>query len=94
VWSTTYKAANDERRFFPIPMDMMFDMDHCNSFRHHLPILVDSIQDSDCWDLHKDKEEFRKSLSNPGNRSFMSPTAAAIFEHSILLTPIPNTTRL
>eukprot|EP00978_Attheya_sp_CCMP212_P029925 scaffold108265_cov34-Attheya_sp.AAC.2 len=98
VWSTTYKEANDEHSFFPVPMDLLFDVEYWNSFRGHLPILVDSLHgDSDCWDLHKDKDTFdfdlEKSLSAPRNRSFTSPMTATLLERSALLTPVLNTSR-
>ena len=55
MWSTTYNVSNTKQTFFPIPMDMLFDIDHWNSFHEHLPVLVDSINNSDCWDVHPKK---------------------------------------
>ena len=74
-------------------MEMVFDIDHWNAFGPNLPFLVDSIKHSDCWDLHKDKADFRTQMKNMGNATFISPMAEEILEHNALLTPIIDTTR-
>lgn len=95
LWSTTYKAANDERRFFPVPMDLLFDVDHWNSF-YHLPRLVDSIENSDCWDVQNGRDGYVEEVrvqSNAGNLSFVSPMLDNVLSRSALLTPIIDQSR-
>lgn len=43
LWSTTYKAVKNERFFYPIPMQLLFDVEHWNTYYPHLPRLVKSI---------------------------------------------------
>ena len=42
LWSTTYKSVQNERFFFPIPMKILFDVDHWNTYYPRLPRLVES----------------------------------------------------
>lgn len=90
--ATTYKAAKDEKRFFPVPMSTLFDVDHWNSFSGHLPLLVDSIDDSDCWEEHTvtdSTENIYERKSSPPS-AFVTPMAREILESSALLTPVKN----
>lgn len=105
LWSTTYRAAGNEAHFFPVPMDLLFDIDYWNSFENELPILVDSISGeedaiaSDCWQSNKrnmTKHFLDHSISqfrdNSTRALFLSPMADLLLESSGYLTPILNET--
>jgi hypothetical protein len=46
LWTTQYEASGN---FHPVPFDMLFDVDHWNSFVPELPLLVKTLEASDCW---------------------------------------------
>jgi hypothetical protein len=106
LWSTTYRAARKRNHFYPVPMDLLFDIEYWNSFENDLPILVDSIHDggedditSDCWQPYKGnmtRHMMDRSLSHDPDNSardvFVSPMTDSILETSGYLTPIMNET--
>ncbi|KAG7372155.1 hypothetical protein IV203_018298 [Nitzschia inconspicua] len=104
LWSTTYRAANDEMRFFPVPMQSLFDIDHWNSFNKSLPLLVDSVLgESDCWGSFDDpavraeiakisKEEYSRPRTKKDRKKpyIVSPMTKAVLDTSGYLKPIAN----
>jgi hypothetical protein len=73
-------------------MDFLFDVDHWNSYSDHLPLLVDSIDGSDCWEestiINSTEELMYASESSPS--TFVTPMASEILKSSALLSPVKN----
>ena len=108
LWSTTHRAANNEMRFYPIPMQFLFDVEHWNSFRNQsLPELVDSVTgESDCWvPLAEDSaatDEIARRMAHERTRPrtkkerkkppIISPMAEKVLETTGYLTPVANET--
>lgn len=106
LWSTTYRAANDEMRFFPVPMQNLFDVEYWNSFNQSLPLLVDGVfGESDCWeplnipavradiDRRVEEEKLRPKTKKEKKKPYMvSPMTRVVLEFSGYLTPIANET--
>lgn len=88
--ATTYKAVKDEKRFYPVPMSSIFDVEHWNSFSNHLPTLVDSITGGDCWKPNNESLENLTFRNYDPSRKFVSPMAEEILRSSALLTPVRN----
>ena len=67
LFSTTYKGQSPNR-FFPIPMEDIFDVEYWNRFEQYLPILVNDTElvtegTPNCWNIHP-KLESRRSESS------------------------------
>lgn len=107
VFSTTYKEQSPNM-FFPIPMSEIFDVEYWNKLRQYLPILVDSVEGSDCWNdldhVEGDDRDFLQQLQEkfgpnvirirPANETaFTSPMLHKLSRTSILLTPIARINR-
>jgi hypothetical protein len=90
IWSTTHVEAHDRKRFFPVPMEMLFDVDRWNSFNKELPILVDNIEESDCWGRH-DPKEYR--LPDRTDTKYISPLSQKVLDEYALLTPVVSYSR-
>lgn len=55
LWSTQVVLTNrNESKWYPVPMEWMFDIDYWNQFHQHLPVLVAELEHSDCWILGPD----------------------------------------
>lgn len=106
LWSTTHIAANDEMRFFPVPMQSLFDVEYWNAFNQSLPLLVDGVVgESDCWkplnnstvradiDRRIEEEKLRPKTKKEKQKPYMvSPIAIDVLQSSGYLTPIANET--
>jgi hypothetical protein len=73
-------------------MSILFDVDHWNSFSDHLPLLVKSIDDSDCWEESTITNSTEKGFARESGPSstFVTPMAREILESSALLTPVKD----
>lgn len=108
LWSTTHRAANNEMRFYPVPMEFLFDVEHWNSFQNRsLPILVDSVPGhSDCWIPLRDdpaaRLEIEKRMAEEKRRRrtkkerkkppIISPMAEDVLNMAGYLAPVANET--
>jgi hypothetical protein len=108
LWSTTHRAANNEMRFYPVPMELLFDVSHWNSFHNRsLPTLVESVSgESDCWiPLSSDpaaKLEIEKRMAEEKLRPrtkmerkkppITSPMAEEVLRTTGFLAPVANET--
>lgn len=92
LFGTKYKDDNDQKRFFPVPMSSLFDIQHWNSFSDHLPILVESIDDGDCWEANQldwNNTLVHATKTDPAI-TFVSPMARQILQTSAFLRPLYN----
>jgi hypothetical protein len=106
LWSTTHQEAKDEMKFYPVPMQYLFDVDHWNSFNQSLPLLVDSVPgESDCWkslgdetsraeiDRRIQEEKLRPKTKKEQVKPYIvSPMTKDVLKLSGYLTPIANET--
>lgn len=69
-------------------MSTLFDVPLWNSFSDQLPILVNSIENGDCWQPHTIDDI--QILDNDPPRRFVSPMAKDILLSSAFLTPLRN----
>jgi hypothetical protein len=69
---------------------LLFDVDHWNSFHKYLPILVDTIKESDCWGLH-DPKTYRLPERTPTR--YISALSQKVLDENALLTPVLTYTR-
>ena len=98
IWSTTHTAANNVRRFFPAPFELLFDIDHWNTFSKDLPALVDTIPDApsgNCWNQHNPKhlELYNQKKRGKKGKNFISPLSHKVLKDNALITPLVNYTR-
>lgn len=95
LWTTTIDGGNNNmnnnqqqsnKNDIPIPMDMLFDIDHWNSFSDHLPVLIEDIEHGDCWSSHKTniKENFHGATTMSQN------SMSQIISSKSFLTPMIN----
>lgn len=49
LWSTQLGGIGLGSKWYPIPMEWVFDIGYWNSYSEHLPLIIDSIPQSDCW---------------------------------------------
>ena len=97
LWSTQYEASG---LFYPVPMEMLFDVDHWNSFHPFLPLLIPSIRNSDCWGttVNNSKNPYYYSLlqtsrlksATNATTIFIPPLAKHVLENVPFLTPVLN----
>lgn len=106
LWATTHSAAKDKMRFYPVPMQNLFDVDHWNTFNQSLPLLVDSVHgESDCWKSLMDpnvraeiERRIREEKTRPKTKTdrkqpyYASPMTDDVLKLSGYLTPIANET--
>jgi hypothetical protein len=106
LWSTTHREAMDAMRFYPVPMQYLFDVDHWNSFNQSLPILVESVSGkSDCWKSLGDEisrseiemrikaEKLRPKTKKEHKKPYLvSPMTNDVLKMSGYLTPVANET--
>ena len=72
LFSTTYKGQSPNR-FFPIPMNEVFDVDYWNRFeKYNLPKLVNDsslIYPADCWTSQQQQSGHYQSVDNNNNNN-------------------------
>lgn len=91
LFGTTYKGAMDDRRFFPVPMSSLFDVEHWNSFSEHLPTLVDAVENGDCWEANQnDVRNITLPNGMVSSKTFVSPMANEILQTPAFLRPVYN----
>jgi hypothetical protein len=50
LWSTQIVTTTNESKWFPIPMEWIFDIEYWNQFHPQLPLLIsEPLKHSDCW---------------------------------------------
>lgn len=99
LFSTTYHGQSN-KLFMPIPMEEVFDIDHWNTFRSRLPILVPYIDESDCWTNQSSvalkpksivdglASEYEVAVRKAEDDAFASPMARILMERSSFLSPV------
>ena len=105
VWTTTHEvtsaaaAGQEKKRFFPVPMDMLFDINYWNrefALKGQLPLLMTNskLTGSDCWGLH-DTQDYRlpDRSHKVSAEHYVSPLAQKVLDENALLTPVVNYSR-
>ncbi|GAX11940.1 hypothetical protein FisN_8Lh026 [Fistulifera solaris] len=52
LWSTQIVTLTNESKWYPIPMEWIFDVPYWNQFHPQLPLLIwEPLHNSDCWEF-------------------------------------------
>ncbi|KAI2494612.1 hypothetical protein MHU86_19937 [Fragilaria crotonensis] len=92
MWTTQIKINDGLEKWVPIPHDLIFDVDHWNSFSHVLPKLVPDSPSLDCWTHDSSPAPANSTLLTRHvlDRGFLTPIATLARSLTTREIIIPN----